>query len=510
MVLQSLDVSPSVVLGYALAATVALISSLFVAFVAYVQVQDRKYKHIPGPKRTSVVYGSLHEVRQFLKAGKTKLDLLMKWQSEYGTVFKYSLLHRYIIAGLDPDVVKEMLGRSIHWKPHRPYGIMGTVLGHRFMGNGLITEADHSRWKVHRSMLNPAFHRRYLMDLVDVFNQSADHLVDHLMKKADGLQEVSMYDAFNNISLDIIAKVTFNLELNALDDPDVPFPRAIMTCLNAVMDTINNPWMKYGLTKKHRQLHREVKEACELLRRTGRDCILARLEAKARGEHLPTDMLTSILDASQNLTGDKEFGMEQILDEFVTFFIAGQETTSNLMSFTLEMLGKHPDVLAKVEEELEEKLGSQMFVSFQDMSKLDYLSMVLKEALRLYAPASIVTRVAGCDVRASSGIVIPKGSQVNLSPFAMGRMPQYFDDPEAFRPERFDQRTPSPCVFFPFGYGQRTCIGQNFALIEARIIMAKILRMFRFELVPGQSWDLAYAVTIRPVDGCKNYISLRH
>eukprot|EP00057_Strongylocentrotus_purpuratus_P009900 XP_011664374.1 PREDICTED: cholesterol 24-hydroxylase isoform X1 [Strongylocentrotus purpuratus] len=488
----------------------ASISCVAIFFLT-IELGRRKLKHIPGPRRTSAIYGCLQEVREFLEKGQNKLDLLVKWQEEYGTVFKYSILHRYIVAAFDPDVVKEILSKtSVHLKPYRPYGIMAQVLGSRFMGNGLITEANHARWKVHRAMLNPSFHRKYLVTMVDTFNASADHLVNYLMERADGLQEVRMYDAFNNITLDIIAKVTFNMELNIIDDPDNPFPNSILTCLNAIMTSINNPWMQYGLTKKDRKTKADVKAACDFLRGFGRDCVNARLAAKARGEELPNDMLTNILQASQDLEGNENFGIDEMLDEFVTFFIAGQETTSNLMSFTLEMLGKHPHVLQKVQDELDEKLGSQMFISFQDMGKLDYLMLVLKESLRMYAPAPVVTRVTGTEVKASTGLIIPKGSQLNLSPFVMGRMSEYFEDPLVFRPERFVESKHSPYAYFPFALGQRSCIGQQFALIEARIIMAKLLQQFKFDLVPGQNWNLSYAVTIRPDDGCRNYVSLRH
>ncbi|XP_054771710.2 cholesterol 24-hydroxylase-like [Lytechinus pictus] len=490
---------------------VFLLISCIVLFFLVVLHQGWKFRHIPGPKRSSVIYGCLQEVREFLEKGNNKLDLLMKWQAEYGTVFRYSILHRYIIVALDPDVVKEILGKpSVHWKPYVPYGIMGTLLGNRFMGNGLITEANHARWKIHRAMLNPAFNRKYLMTMVETFNDHADHLVSYLTDRADGSQEVSMYDAFNNATLDIIAKAGFGLELNVLDDPNNPFPNAILTCLNTIQSCIQNPWMKYGLTSKVKKAKSEVKDACDLLRRVGKDCVENRLAAKARGEELPLDMLTNILEASKDLKGDENFGIEEMLDEFATFFIAGQETTSNVMSFTLEQLGKNPRVLQKVQVELDEKIGGQTFISFHDMGKLEYLNLVLKEALRMYAPASIVNRVTGTDVKASTGIVIPKGSQVSLSPFVMGRMAKYYKDPLIFRPERFIESKHSPYAYFPFGYGQRSCIGQQFALIESRIIMAKLLQKLKFDLVPGQSWNISFAVTIRPVDGCKNFVSLRH
>ncbi|XP_071482685.1 cytochrome P450 3A28-like [Diadema antillarum] len=310
---------------------------------------------------------------------------------------------------------------------------------------------------------------------------------------------------------DAIGKlVGFSMKLDAFDD-HCPFPKAISKLLKGVMASMMKPWLWMVPTKEAANFRTEVREAARFIRNAGRDIILERIAARRRGEDVPKDILTHILNASDNLS-NQEFGIEEMIDEFLSFFIAGQETTGNTLAFILQQLCRYPHVYEKVKQELDEKLGDKTFVSYEDIMKLEYLMLVLKETMRLFPPVQGTSRILGFDVQYEQ-YHLPKGTQVMVNTNqAMGMMDCYFDDPEEFRPERFrrdnDERMKSMYAYIPFSLGNRSCPGQQFAYIESRVILAKLLRRFDFRLVPGQRFTSGTShLTQRPKDGCLTYIS---
>ncbi|XP_070576492.1 cholesterol 24-hydroxylase-like isoform X3 [Ptychodera flava] len=391
-------------------------------------------------------------------------------------------------------------------KPRMAYAPLFSIYNERFMGCGLATEVDHDKWLKKRELLNPAFHRKFLMNLMRQFNDSADLLIQKLEKCADGKTPVSMLDEFNHVTLDVIAKVAFDLDLNVLAEEETPFVKAIQLCLKAIMRKFMNPLEEYLPFNGH--VRREVQEAIRLLRKTGLQEIERRLAARHQGEQIKDDILGHILRASDFLL-NPEFQIENALDEFVTFFIAGQETTASQMSFTLMELLRYPEIEHRVRTEIDAILNGRMAIQYEDIGRMSYTSKVLKESLRLYPPAGRLLRQTVKD-EVFANIRIPAHSVVMLSTFAMSRMEEYFEDPLIFNPERFDQsESILKYACFPFSLGPRICIGQNFAQIEAKVLLARLLTAFNFTWLPGQSYDMEDNLTNRPKDGCKTYITRR-
>ncbi|OXB62479.1 hypothetical protein ASZ78_003867, partial [Callipepla squamata] len=243
---------------------------------------------------------------------------------------------------------------------------------------------------------------------------------------------------------------------------------------------------------------KEVQDSVRLLRRVGKECIDKRREAIQSEKEMPTDILTQILkgDALEETRDD-----ENILDNFITFFVAGHETTANQLSFTVMALSQHPEIMERVQAEVDEVLGSKRDIEYEDLGKLKYLSQVLKESMRLYPPVPGIVRWTGKET-VIEGVRIPANTTLLFSMFAMGRMERYFKDPLSFNPDRFGKDAPKPYYsYFPFSLGPRSCIGQVFAQMEAKVVMAKLLQRFEFQLVPGQSFKLLDTGTLRPLDG---------
>ncbi|XP_070576491.1 cholesterol 24-hydroxylase-like isoform X2 [Ptychodera flava] len=437
-------------------------------FSVYVFSRHRKYAHIPGPERSSFFLGNLAALQEGKEQGKAMHDLILEWTKSYGPVFVLYLAHHAFVVILDSDAVKYLLVTSNAPKPRMAYAPLFSIYNERFMGCGLATEVDHDKWLKKRELLNPAFHRKFLMNLMRQFNDSADLLIQKLEKCADGKTPVSMLDEFNHVTLDVIAKY-------------LPF---------------------------NGHVRREVQEAIRLLRKTGLQEIERRLAARHQGEQIKDDILGHILRASDFLL-NPEFQIENALDEFVTFFIAGQETTASQMSFTLMELLRYPEIEHRVRTEIDAILNGRMAIQYEDIGRMSYTSKVLKESLRLYPPAGRLLRQTVKD-EVFANIRIPAHSVVMLSTFAMSRMEEYFEDPLIFNPERFDQsESILKYACFPFSLGPRICIGQNFAQIEAKVLLARLLTAFNFTWLPGQSYDMEDNLTNRPKDGCKTYITRR-
>ncbi|MBN3277412.1 CP46A hydroxylase, partial [Polyodon spathula] len=336
----------------------------------------------------------------------------------------------------------------------------------------------------------------FLKGMVGVFNEKAECLMEKLEEKAESQSPVGMHFMFNCVTLDVIAKVAFGMDLNLLDDSETPFPHAISTCLKGVAQYIRNPYTMY--MPWHWKFVKEVRNSAELLRKTGKECIENRKRIIKNGEEVPDDILTQILKSAEQ---EGDYDDEVMLDNFITFFIAGQETTANQLSFTVMELTKQPEIIKKLRFEVDDVIGSKREINYEDIGKLTYLSQVLKESLRLYPPAPGTARWIPKDT-VIEGVQIPGGIAAIFSTYVMGRMEKCFKDPLKFDPGRFHPDAPKPYYcYFPFALGHRSCLGQTFSQMEAKVVMAKLLQRFELKLVPGQTFEIMDTGSLRPRDG---------
>jgi cholesterol 24(S)-hydroxylase len=209
---------------------------------------------------------------------------------------------------------------------------------------------------------------------------------------------------------------------------------------------------------------------------------------------------------------DPTLSEEDLIDDFVTFFSSGHETTSSTLSFCVLELAHSPDAVTRIRREIKEVLGTGYDVTFEDLPRLKYMDCCLKETLRLYPPAPGIIRITPEDVTLD-GYEIPKGTTTSASPFVMGRHPAFWNNPGDFIPERWeslgDENPVTACIYFPFSLGPRNCIGQQFAMMESKVVLAKFLKVFTFELIPGQTKRIHERGSLQPMDGVVCKLSLR-
>uniref|UniRef100_A0A8C5Q460 Cholesterol 24-hydroxylase n=1 Tax=Leptobrachium leishanense TaxID=445787 RepID=A0A8C5Q460_9ANUR len=466
----------------------------FLIFCAYIKYIHMKYDHIPGPPRDSFLFGHSGTISKATKNNGLLYDQFLEWARDYGPIVRINVLYNVIILAVSPEAVKECL-MSPDYQKGWFYDRVATLFGTRFLGCGLVTDRDYDHWHKQRRVMDPAFSRAYLIGLMGPFNDNAEHLMETLSNKADGKQRVKMHDLLNRMTLDVIAKVAFAMDLNSLDDKDNPFPRAITVAISGMVET-RNPFIQYLPGK--RAYIKDVRDSIGLLRETGKRCIERRQRAIDEGEDVPVDILTQILKGAAL---EEDCDPEALIDNFVTFFIAGQETTANQLAFTVMELGRNPHILEKVQAEVDDVIGSKRDLDYEDLGKLKYLSQVLKETLRLYPTAPGTSRGLHEEL-VINGVRIPPKTTVMFNSYIMGRMEEYFEDPLTFNPDRFHPEAPKPnFTYFPFSLGPRSCIGRVFAQMEAKVVMAKLIQRFNFTLVEGQSFKVLDLATLRPLDG---------
>jgi cytochrome P450 len=194
----------------------------------------------------------------------------------------------------------------------------------------------------------------------------------------------------------------------------------------------------------------------------------------------------------------------------MTLFLAGHETTATAMTWVWYLLATHPEVEARLDDELERALGGRP-PTMADLPQLPYTDMIVREALRLYPPAPGVARQPIEDVRIG-GYAVAKGSLVMVNSYALHRDARFFEHPDRFDPERFagkwEDRIPR-YAYLPFGGGPRVCIGNGFAMMEARLILATVAQRCRFSMEPNQHVVPMQLVTVRPKGGIRMRVQAR-
>uniref|UniRef100_A0A3B3UCG6 Cholesterol 24-hydroxylase-like n=1 Tax=Poecilia latipinna TaxID=48699 RepID=A0A3B3UCG6_9TELE len=432
---------------------------LFIAFLIYcfyIKYIHMKYDHIPGP----FFLGHSPTFLRIMKNDGIVHNKFLEWAETYGPVYRMNILHYIILVVTCPEATKEILMSSKYPKDRFLYKRMFNLFGQRFIGTGLVTAIDHETWYKQRRIMDPAFSTLYLRGLMGTFNERAEKLMDKLSDLADSSTPV----------------------------PSVLHP--LLRCKTSPVQQLAFP-----------QSNALDLKACRLLRTTGAQWIRDRRTAMQNGDDVPKDILTQIIKTAATEKNMSEEDEEFMLDNFVTFFIAGQETTANQLAFCIMELARHPEILDKVTKEVDDVIGMKQEISYDDLGKLVYLSQVLKETLRIYPTAPGTSREIHGDM-IIDGVHLPGGFTCMLSSYAMGRMEKFFKEPLKFDPDRFHPDAPKPYYcYFPFALGPRSCLGKNFAQMEAKVVMAKLLQRFDFSLIPGQTFDLQDTGTLRPKSG---------
>ena len=447
----------------------------------------RPYFTIPSPQG-SLIMGNLGSFTDDF------LPPLVEAIEEYGDVVRFRFIKQKAAVFRHPDDVYHILLSN-----HRNY--LKQTRGYRamryLMGNGLVT-SEGDFWLRQRRIAQPSFHRKRVRDFAATMVAVAQKRATIWAEAADTKEIVDVAPHMMEVALDVVGRTL--LSTNLVEESSTVSENLEIVLRDVVVRT-NAPIFKplWLPGKNNRRTRDAINTLVEMV-----DQIIAQ---RRQSRDNPPDLLTMLMEARDD-TGQ---GMsdEQLRDEVMTIFLAGHETTATALTWTWYLLARHPEYEKKLHDELDQVLDGRA-ATVEDLKHLEWTRMIIDESMRLYPPVPLVARMSQED-DVVGGYEIPANTFVFVGPYLTHRHPDYWPAPEVFRPERFrDRRAGRPrFAYFPFLGGPRQCIGNNFALIEAQLILATLASRYRLRLVDEEPVGMDVTITLRPEGGMPMNIETR-
>lgn len=435
-----------------------------------------------------------------LEFAKDSPNSLLKMAQEYGEVVQFHLFGYEIYLVTNPDLVREVLVTKIAQFPKSEFDIQ--ILS-KFVGYGLVT-ANGEAHRRQRQLVQPAFHTNRIQNYAQTMVQYTDDILKGWV--SGETKEISREMA--ELTMYVVSKTLFDVDRDNMSGMAQQIGQTIHEIQAIANSDFNFPipipdWLP---TSKN-QRRKRAKQVLD----TTIDGIVAQRRATSIDGQVEDrgDLLSMLLlardDAGTSLTDD------EIREQAATLFIAGHETTSNALTWTWHLLAQYPQIEAKLHTELDQQLGGRL-PTVHDLRNLPYTEKIIKESLRLYPPAWVLNGRQATEDTTVGDYHIPKGATIFISPYVLHRLPQYFAQPDLFDPERFapeNEKLIPRYAYIPFGAGARVCIGNSFAMMEARLILATIAQRYRLQLAPDQKVTLNPQITLSHKGGLRMQISER-
>jgi cytochrome P450 len=359
------------------------------------------------------------------------------------------------------------------------------------LGKGLLT-SEGADWRGQRRLAQPHFHRTVLGRFAGMVTQLTQEMLEGWSRR-DAAQPLDVHAEMCRLALRMAGQALFGTDLAAESDRLGQALRVVLPFVQRRTEKFVNLPVGWPLPS-HLRFRRAMR---------GLEGLVHALIEGRRGDgaEAPPDLLTMMLHARDPESG-QTMDPSRVRDEIMTFLLAGHETTANALAWTLYALARHPEAAERLRAEVHDVLGGRV-PGVEDLPRLEYTRRVIHESMRLYPPAWVLEREALED-DVVGGYAVPKGSMLMLCPYTTHRHAQSWDRPESFDPDRFapERAAARPRgAYFPFGEGQRKCIGEAFALMEMQLALPMIVQHGRLELVPGHPVELDAGITLRPRHG---------
>lgn len=435
----------------------------------------------PGPKGLPFV-GNTRDL------ARDRLGFLTQTAHEYGDVADMQFAGRRFVLLSHPDHIRHVLIEN-----NQNY-VKGSFFQDRieFLGNGLLN-SEGEEWRRQRHLIEPAFHPARIAGYAELMTSYTERLIDSW---EDG-EIRNIHTDMMRLTLEIVAKALFDVDIRN-DEGDIA--QALSTVMEhfrlATSRLVNTPnWVpthgNIQYLRAARALDRIVEEIIE--------------ERRQNGD--AGDVVSRLLQTT-NEQGET-MSTEEIHDQVMTLILAGHETTAQALTFTWYLLSRHPRTEEQLLTELDTILGDRQ-PTLQDVDKLMFTEKVVRESMRLYPPIyGIVREPIKDDV--IGGYQIEAGETVQMLQWIVHRDPRFYDEPQAFYPERWTKefrKNLHPFAYFPFSGGPRRCIGDRFAMLEIRLVVATLLQSIHLAATADEL-ELAPALTLRPKDGLEMRVERR-
>ncbi|XP_066479078.1 cytochrome P450 4B1-like [Tiliqua scincoides] len=466
-----------------------VILGLFCVILKTIQLYWRKQNMVkalscfPGPP-SHWLYGHV----KMLKPEEEFLSLAA-WTEKYPHC--HQLWYGGFLACLSinhPEYAKTVLSRGDS-KPSIIYNFLIP-----WIGMGLLV-LNGPKWQQHRKLLTPGFHYEILKPYLALMAESVTVMLDKWEKLVPKgtTSSLELFEHVSLMTLDSIMKCAFSYHSNCQTDRNNSYINTVLGLTFKFYQRLKNPIyhndLMYWCSSPGRQFHK----ACRLAHNHTVKVIRERRESLKNEQELEKILKKRRLDFLDILLCAKDehgtsLSDEDLRAEVDTFMFEGHDTTASGISWLLYCMAQNPEHQQRCREEIKELLEEKENIQWDDLGKMTYCTMCIKESLRLYPPVPQVARELNTPLKFADGRSLPKGFIASLNIYGLHRNPEIWDNPEVFNPLRFSPENSSsrhPYAFLPFAAGPRNCIGQQFAMNELKVALA--LTLLRFELFPDPS-----------------------
>ncbi|GAB6023156.1 Cytochrome P450 4V2 [Chamberlinius hualienensis] len=489
---------------------------LMYRLIKYIQ-RVKILSRIPGP-RYVFPYGNVH---LFMKSPYEDLDKLVKkmlWKHRHNSVALYWTYYHPTVMILKASAAEAVLRSSKDITKNIAYKVLG-----KWLGEGLLTSTGQ-KWLTDRKMLTPTFHFQILNTFMDIFNKKSEILVENLRCHADNNDTFDLFPNITLCTLDAICEAAMGKDIKAQTQKDSAYVKAIVDMSEIAAHRITSPWLLFPAVYYFTRWYKREKQCLEILhnftdqvikerreeRITQKNKNFKEIKAESFGVKTKSRFLDMLLDVAEINGHVTDLAIREQVD---TFMFEGHDTTACSLSWTLYFLGRHPQVLAKVHSEIDDIFmdDKSRLVSTSDLNKMKYLEAVIKESMRMIPIVPLFGRQLDSDLTLG-GYKVPKGTDIMIVPYYVHHDPEIYDEPYTFDPERFlnDNKTGRhPYGFLGFSAGPRNCIGQKFAMLEEKVVLAHVLR--HYSIVAKDDLDhlkIGTSLVSKPLNGI--YVNLQH
>ncbi|XP_070207599.1 cytochrome P450 4F12-like [Littorina saxatilis] len=496
--------SPLVQAAVVLVVTVVIVQ--VVRWLLWYRSFFKFYNALPGETSFSLLWGNLHMFRGKPTDERIKyFGRLMQKHTKFVRIWAGPL--RPTVALYHPDCIKELLKTS-EPKPQMYYFALP------WLGTGLLL-ANGDRWARSRRLLTPAFHFDILKPYVAISNQASQLLLNRISKSAAEKQSFEVFGHISLCTLDVIMQCAMSYHDNIQGAGEThPYVQAVNELSDLWFERGRNPFLYNDLIYKLTSSGRRFLKQCQYVHSLSESIIQARkhqLEKDGPSKKRYLDFLDILLTAKDE--NGQGLNSLEIRNEVDTFLFEGHDTTASAISWILYSLAQHPEyqqrAQAEVDAVLEGKDTEQ--IEWGDLPKLDYLTMVIKEGMRLHCPVPFIQRQI-TQPATIEGVKLPVGAFCTIHLLNLHHNPTVWDDPWTFDPDRFlpdNMKDKDTYAFVPFSAGPRNCIGQHFAMNEEKVVLGRLLHKFTFTLDKDHVVKRKVAGVMRAENGIKMFATPR-
>lgn len=367
----------------------------------------------------------------------------------------------------------------------------------KYVGRGLLT-SEGELWKTQRKLIQPAFHKKTLVTLLGKVQAVIHSELDRILED----QPADIFPVFNDLAFQTVVKALFSTDIDRkkIDRLQHITEAAQQMLVKELRQPYKRWYFKYGgPIQKHLDLAQE-----------GRDILLEFVNERKASQQRYGDLLDMLLEARYE--DGAPMSEQQLIDEILILFVAGHETTSNALTFTSELLARHPEVQERMYQEYlsfalaASDSGHQEDQIMNLIKSMTYIKQVIEEAMRLYPPAYFIDRV-NYQADRYNQMEIDKGSNLLFSVIEIHKHKDFWTDPLVFNPDRFaDNAGMKHPAYFPFGAGPRMCIGNNFAMYEMILTMTELIRRYRI-LPKTTPIEIKPLITLKPKNAVLTFVA---